>query len=155
MNFLLWIFLFAYSPSINKEHAIVRQYFEKSVNCEIDAINFQNQFDKIKNLPPDVHSAYKGMTYLIISRYKGTWLEKYDNFNVGKSYLENAINTSPNNVEFRFLRHSVQSNTPLFLFYRDEIEVDLKIIEKFISVSSNEIKDKWLFDSIIKYLKNK
>ena len=153
MNFLLWILLIAYSPSINKEHAIVREYFEKSVNCEKDATNFHKQFEKIQNLPPDVHSAYKGMTYLIISRHSGTWIEKYDNFIVGKSYLENAIKTSPNNVEFRFLRHSVQSNTPVFLLYQDEIEADQKIIEQFIAVSSNKTKDTWLFNSIKKYLK--
>jgi Cu/Ag efflux protein CusF len=55
--------------------------------------------------------------------------KKLSSFKEGHKLLEEAINSDPNNVEFRFIRLMVQENAPKFLKYNKNLDEDSQIIK--------------------------
>ena len=59
--------------------------------------------------------------------------EKITIFRTEKNNLERLIKENPNNLHLRYIRLVVQENTPKFLNYFSNIELDKKIINQFLS----------------------
>jgi hypothetical protein len=75
---------------------------------------------------------------------------KFKYFVKGKESLEQAIKKDPRNIEYRFLRLSVQLNTPEFLGYNSNIKEDKLAI--FNGVKT--LTDKDLLERIANYTSN-
>ncbi len=68
--------------------------------------------------------------------------EKKEYFKEGVSLLESAIKVEPSNIEIRYIRLSVQENSPKFLGYHKNIEEDKQfILKNYKSISSAELKE--------------
>src|SRR5690606_30711737 len=64
----------------------------------------------------------KGVATMMMASHVANPFRKLSHFNEGKKMLEEAIRNEPDNLELRFLRLSVQSETPAFLKYKQHIQ---------------------------------
>ncbi|MBX2967581.1 MAG: hypothetical protein KF845_15675 [Cyclobacteriaceae bacterium] len=71
-----------------------------------------------------VYLAYLGGLQTIWANHTINPISKLNTFNEGKKNIEKAVNDEPNNIEIRFVRLSVQKNTPSFLGYNHQIKED-------------------------------
>ncbi len=71
-------------------------------------------------------------------------------FNEGKNTLEKLILEFPNETELRYLRYTIQVNTPAFVGYNKNKQEDREIIFNFL----NSNGDAKLKEHILFYLKN-
>ncbi|MCL7986876.1 hypothetical protein M8998_02860 [Sphingobacterium sp. lm-10] len=74
--------------------------------------------------------AYLGALQTIWANHTNSPISKWKTFQRGKDNLEAAVLQSPNNVEIRLLRYSVQSNCPRFLNYYRDMEGDKSYIQQ-------------------------
>lgn len=85
--------------------------------------------------------AYKAGVTMMMAKYTFLPFGKLKRFNEGKKLLQQAINAGPEEVEIRFLRFSLQSETPGFLGYKDNMESDKDfLLSKFPSLQDAELK---------------
>jgi len=75
---------------------------------------------------------------------------KLSYFRKGRSMLQKAVDTDSANVELRFLRFGLQTNSPGFLGYHDQITTD----KKYLLASLGRLSDMDLKRAILLYLKN-
>lgn len=114
-----------------------------------------NTLEKLEKKPKtSQNKAYTGvLTMKKAGLIKGA-MKKLEMFKDGKEILETEINQHKDNVEYRFLRLSIQEYAPSILHYDDKIEEDKKyIIEKFHTLDKDlklEIKEYTSTSSILK-----
>lgn len=111
-----------------------------------------SEFKSLLNtLPEDpLITGYKGMSEMLAAYHSYNPVVKYASFLKGKDLLESSIKKDPANVELRFLRYTVQSNAPAFLFYNQNIDEDRKFLNDALT---KKIPDKDLLARISEYLK--
>ena len=86
--------------------------------------------------------AYKGAAMALIAREEKKIKDKKSLFTEGVSYVEYAVEKSPNNIEVRFVRLGIQENTPKILKYKANIEEDkLFILKQFKDISSSNLRN--------------
>lgn len=93
-------------------------------------------------------AGYKACATMMMANYVFSPFSKLSHFLRGKKLLEKAIEADRKNTELRFLRFTVQTNTPAFLAYRHEIQED----KLFLIQSVASLTDKNLKQIIISYL---
>jgi hypothetical protein len=74
--------------------------------------------------------AYKGGLIMKKSGYLKSAAKKIATFKAGHKLLESAITKDPNNVEYRFIRLTIQEHAPKILKYNKNIEEDKVLILK-------------------------
>lgn len=62
--------------------------------------------------------------------------KKLQYFSAGKKELEDYIKNNPDDIEGRYVRLLVQSQVPMILGYKGNMQEDKKFIEKHLSTSS-------------------
>lgn len=138
MTFLFIILLntFIANPSISE----VRKLYAVASTDE-------TSFNKLKNLLEKetkrtaILDGYYGSTLMIEANYLVNPFSKLSAFNNGKTILEKAIKTDPNNVELRYLRFTIQSEAPSILNYNANLKEDKKImLEKYKSLTDITLK---------------
>jgi hypothetical protein len=77
-----------------------------------------------------VMTAYLGGLQAIWANHVNNPISKLNTFTKGKKNIELALKKDSNNVEIRYIRLSIQKNTPAFLGYQSEIKMDQQFIEK-------------------------
>ena len=97
-------------------------YYQASKNSS-DADKF---YDLVKDAGTQspLLLGYKGMAEFMKCYHSYNPVSKLNYFYKGKQDLDHAITLTPNNVELRYLRFTVQTNLPPFLNYRSEITSD-------------------------------
>lgn len=80
------------------------------------------------NLP--IRQAYLGGYQTIWANHTFSPISKLKTFKTGKKNIELAIEKAPSNAEIRFIRLSIQKNTPAFLGYQTNIKEDSDFIKK-------------------------
>ena len=106
----------------------VRNLFYRSSTSSIASDSLFDVFENIHNENNAFSNAYKGMSNLMVCYHTYNPYKKIKYFINGKDFLEKAIAKNSMNVEYRFLRLSVQLNTPSFLGYNSNIERDKFVI---------------------------
>jgi hypothetical protein len=82
--------------------------------------------------PGSLINAYKGALLMREANFEKKASVKLAQFKKGKLLLEAEINTSPDNLEYRFLRLIIQENAPVILKYNLQLNEDkTKIIEGY------------------------
>ncbi len=133
MNYLLCMYLFFVFPDPGKSREMdemehVRIHYVKAVTdkdiCKqmIQELSAQEPINSVKK-------AYLGAFKMLWAKHSSNPLAKLSTFNAGKKYIENAVREAPENVEIRFIRLSVQKNSPAFLGYKQQIAHDRRFID--------------------------
>jgi len=129
--------LFAKPPAITE----VRMLYEKAASDEksckmlLDILAPYNE----KNNP--LFSGYKAVATMLMAKYVLSPFSKMSYFNRGKKMLSKSIEADVKNVELRFLRFTLQTNVPSFLFYTDEIKDDkIFILNIYRSNADQDLK---------------
>jgi hypothetical protein len=126
----------------------MRAEFEKASNNEQLANTFLFKLNQLPNLSL-VQQGYKGAITMVSAKFAFNPFAKFDLFNTGKTILTNALLKDNNNIELRFIRFSIQSNTPSFLQYNQYINSD----KQFLLNQLLGLKDIDLKKRITKFLK--
>ncbi|MPT36245.1 MAG: hypothetical protein E2604_14450 [Flavobacterium sp.] len=135
---LVWLLFFSNLTKVahndpNKELDSIRVNYTKAVSdkklCKTMLTQLQTKNGN------SVYLAYRGAFKTIWASHPINPIVKLNAFNKGKKDIENAVKESPDNVEIRFIRLSIQQNCPSFLGYNNEIEQDLQ----FIHANKNSI----------------
>lgn len=82
-----------------------------------------------KNLK-DIELAYYGAFLAIRANHVSNPLDKLKAFKEGKLRIEEAVKSSPNQPEIRFIRLSIQQSIPAILGYHENIEQDRIFLKK-------------------------
>lgn len=142
---LLVVSLFAFkSLNVKEARTAYRAAGEDSTKIE----SFYKLLSTVKKTDKVVLVAYKGASISMLAREKKTIKEKKEGFIEGIELLEYAIKKQPNNIETRFIRLSIQENTPKLLKYKGAISED----KHFILSQFKLIKDKHLKTHIKDYI---
>lgn len=138
---LLSCFLVLLSSSSEHNLSEVRSLF-KSASFDKQACvkliySFKNQA-----LVNPVFTAYKASGLMMNAKYVGNPLDKLSTFSKGKNLLEQTVTKEPSNLEIRFLRLTIQSNSPTFLGYSDAIPRDKKFVLQSVKLETDiELKN--------------
>lgn len=92
------------------------------------ALNLNNLMKEERQTLVPVMLAYRGASSAASAGTVSGVNNKFNYFKLGKADLEQAVRLDPKNPEIRFLRLATQTNTPGFLFYKDNIAEDKKIV---------------------------
>ena len=76
-----------------------------------------------------LQQGYLGAFQMIWAVHVFNPISKLRTFNRGKKKIDEAVMADPDNVEIRIIRLSIQTKSPSFLGYRDNIDEDKKIIQ--------------------------
>ena len=124
--FILYILLGTACNAQSVDLETVRMNYEKAAS---DKKLCQAMIEALRtNTESAVHLAYLGAFQTIWAKHSSNPISKLQTFKKGKRNIEDAVMSKPDNVEIRLLRLSVQSNCPLFLGYKKNIEEDKKFI---------------------------
>lgn len=75
--------------------------------------------------------AYKGALLMKKAGLVKKAKDKLNFFKSGRIYFETAILSDSNNVEYHFLRLTIQEHAPKVVKYSDQLENDRQFIQKF------------------------
>lgn len=142
-NYLLYIFLlFGFQPTTASPY--LDQLREEYASAAKDADLCKKNIDllmKVKN-PTTLQLAYSGAFHAIWADHLSSPLAKLNAFKKGKEQLEKALQKDKDNIEVRFLRLTIQFNSPAMLGYKNNIEQDLALIlENLEQVESVVLKN--------------
>ncbi len=148
MKFILTlIFIMTAGFSQHPEISEVRSLFKEAAEEEKAAEKLLKVTAALKDKEPLMHGYY-GVAQMMMAKHVGNPFKKLSYFNKGKDYFSEAIKADPKNVELRFLRFTVQAETPGFLNYKQNLGEDKRILLSRTSV----LKDKELRQMILAYL---
>ena len=117
-----------------------KEFYDAFASSSLEEVN--SMLSKLENKKTSsLFRAYKGALFMKQSSLLKTPLQKLDVFKKGMQILESEINKFPKNVEYRFLRLSIQENAPKFLNYYKDIENDKEIITKNYKILDEEMKN--------------
>ncbi len=116
-----------------------KEFYDAFASSSLEEVN--SMLSKLENKKPSsLFRAYKGALFMRKSALLKTPLQKLDFFKKGMQTLESEIDKFPKNVEYRFLRLSIQENAPKFLNYYQDIQKDKEIIIKKYNILDKEMK---------------
>lgn len=95
-----------------------------------------------------LHLAYKGAASAMSAGIADGVSDKISRFNAGKKQLEQAVSMDANNAEIRFIRLSVQLETPFFLGYRSATDEDLQVVIKSLQQSKIPVRSSYWQNAI-------
>ena len=134
---ILLAFVFA---STSSELTELRKLYPKAASNKENAEAFYTKTFQIISDDP-VIIGYKGIGFTLKAKYESELAKKKSNFKIGVEMLEGSIQKSPENIELRALRMSIQENSPKFLNYNKNIEEDKKLIISNLLKSNSEVKN--------------
>lgn len=119
----------------------IREQYPKAVeNTEITA-QLDGKLAKVNSPDNAVLLAYKGAVLTLKAKFSRKKSQKKEFFKDGVALIESAIVADPTSVEIRYLRLSVQENSPRFLGYHKNIEEDTQFLLKhYDTISSGAVK---------------
>lgn len=90
-----------------------------------------------KNSENIVIRGYNAAALMVSSKYQINPFKISKIFNEGKVLLEDLISENFDDVELRYLRFTIQLNTPKFVGYNKTIENDRRIITNYLILDLN------------------
>ena len=129
---------FASVPPVN----IVRALYQKAVTDEKACKELAGLIAPSGAQNKPILMGYKASGTMMMAAHVFNPFTKLSYFRRGKQMLEKAISLDSTNVELRFLRFNVQTNTPSFLGYDDCIASDKWfIIGSLSALADVELKE--------------
>lgn len=109
MKPIFWCCFLISSPF--SDYTSIRQTYLKAVNNEADALQLE-KLTKPQSSTDAVIQAYYGSALALKAKYSYNPYNKVVYVRSGSAQLNAAVNKFPQNTEIRFLRYSVEYNTP-------------------------------------------
>ncbi len=144
---ILILLLHFINPNETSELIKIRNLYEQAALNEVAHVNLTNVLINTNYISP-VLTGYDGGNIMIGASYVFNPISKLNKFNKGKKLIEKAIKISPNQIELRYIRFTIQTNLPKFLGYKDNINEDKQFMINHLGLTT----DKDLRDRIISYL---
>ena len=142
MKFLILI-LSAFSlnaQSLNFD--AVRTAYKEAAQDKTKVESFHKSMSRVNTKDNAVLVAYKGASIALLAKQAESVKEKKDGFKEGVALIELANEKSSNNIEVRFVRLSIQENTPKLLKYKGNLEEDkLFILAQFKNIKFSHLKN--------------
>lgn len=139
MKFLVFLLLAFSSALISL--AEVRDSFEQAALSATAAKSFAATLKNVNKGDEPTLVAYKGAALTLVAKFSKQKEEKKLNFRSGVGLIESAVERDPNNIEIRFIRLTIQENTPPFLRYKRNVEEDKALLIKhFGALKSSGLK---------------
>ncbi|MGO3181408.1 MAG: hypothetical protein ACTIJ9_01105 [Aequorivita sp.] len=134
----LFVSLVASAQDLNE----IRSQYREAVSSSETNIKLNEELSNVSSANNPTLSAYKGAALTLKAKYSKSKKEKKEFFKEGVSLIEEAVKADASNLEVRYLRLSVQENSPKFLGYHKNIEEDKELIlDNYTKLSSNELKE--------------
>ena len=138
MKTLLILMVFV-AASISSELTELRKLYPTAASNKENAEAFYLKTTLLNSEEP-LFAGYKGVGLTLKAKYEKELAKKKSNFKKGAELLESSIQKSPENIELRTLRLSVQENSPKILNYNKNIDEDKKLIISNFSKSKSDVK---------------
>lgn len=138
------LFLFSLISIVGNAQDVntLRAQYPEAVESSAITAKMDAELSKVENAGKPVLLAYKGAVLTLKAKFSKKKSEKKEFFKEGVGFIESAVSADGSNIEIRYIRLSVQENSPRFLGYHKNMEEDKKFILKhFNSISSVELKD--------------
>jgi hypothetical protein len=134
-TFILTILFYSFvGQTIDK-----KTYYDTLGSDSLEALNkMMVQVEQEKS--SSLNNAYKGVLIAKKASFTKNAVEKLKSFKEGVRMLEQEIKLHPNLVELRFLRLTLQENTPKILNYKDNINEDVKAISQGYAKLGKDLK---------------
>ena len=148
------IVLFLFFPgllSANDLPQIREEYYAAVVDGKA-AERFYNKLKKINSSDP-ILVAYFGVSQTIKARHAINPYHKLSYLKSGMKRLNSAVAKSPDNLEIRFLRFTLEHHIPSFLGYSQHLEADRKKIVELSRHKKFGAMDKPLLLNLLKFMK--
>lgn len=126
----------------------VRTGFSKAVQEEYSCNALHNCLANNPDTTDAVWMAYHGTVTVTMAKFTPNPFRKYQYFTEGKQLIEKSIKKDPENIELRFLRFTVQDQSPSFLGYN----TDLSNNKKYILDNLEKLPPQRLKKAIINYI---
>jgi len=131
----------------------LRQMYYAAYKNKAAAEQFCRVTENRKSVLP-VQAGYKAMARIMWCNHVDNPYYKLKHFYGGKCELEKAIKQSPDNVELRYLRFAVQTNTPGILNYKDKIAEDRTALVNYLQAKNNKENDPDLYKRISDFMRS-
>jgi len=123
----------------NLDH--IRKTYLESAKSEKNIHKLISTCEKYKSKKDSTIYAYRTVADLMLIKYKYNPLYKLQLFSEYSRKLDLIVINNFNNIEIRFLRYCVQKETPRFLGYNYNLELDYKFIIENIDIQSKELQE--------------
>lgn len=125
----------------------IRQLYTNSISKSTASDNLISYFN---SNPPrnEIELAYEGAGRMVRAKHLFFPHDKLATYNKGKELLETALAKAPLSLEIRYLRFSIQYESPSFLGYKGSMQEDRKMLVEQVS----SVKDPELKSQIINFL---
>jgi hypothetical protein len=146
MNYYFLLCFFALSSILFAQNSDIRTAYRSATESEAKAKDFFKLVEKTTSSDKAEMLAYKGAGMTLLARYEPL-TKRSSKVKAGIKWIDDAIAKSPNNIEVRLIRLSVQENLPKMFKYNTHIEAD----KKFIKDALPKLEDKDLVKMINGY----
>lgn len=126
----------------------VRALYGKAATEESDCKKLLSLLPAYDDANNETLKAYRASATMLSAQYAWSPMTKMSYFKDGREHLQKAVKSDPSNIEIRYLRFTIQTESPSFLGYNDEIPED----KKMLLSSLNSLTDKELKKMIFDYL---
>lgn len=116
--------LLAHSQSLDE----LRLLYRNATESEDNANSFYEQVEHVTQTDKPVMAAYKGAGLMLLARYSKL-SERGSKVREAATWIEDAVERDPKNVELRLIRLSIQENLPRIVRYNQHIDEDRTFIE--------------------------
>lgn len=120
----------------------VRTAYKEAAQDKDKVEAFHKSMTRVAKTDNPVLVAYKGAAIALLAKQQKTIKAKKEGFIEGVTLVEHAIERAPNNIEVRFVRLSIQENTPKLLKYKKNLEEDKQfILAQFKNIKFSHLKN--------------
>ncbi|OYU97684.1 MAG: hypothetical protein CFE21_05170 [Bacteroidetes bacterium B1(2017)] len=123
MGHLLFILTLLLPINPSKELIEMRDHFHHAIKDEKAANSLESSLSQISE-KTSTQQGYEGANKMILAKYATLPTRKYSLYVNGKTLLETAISKDPENIELIYLRFIIQTNSPSFLGYNQNLGSD-------------------------------
>ncbi|GGX25022.1 hypothetical protein [Aquimarina muelleri] len=138
MKFLI-VFISLFFTILSVDLDVIRIAYREAAHDKTKVMALNKQLSAITKANNAALIAYKGAAIALKAKYEKSIKEKKRLFIEGVTYIELAIDKSPNAIEPRFIRIGIQENTPKLLKYKSNIKEDKLFILKEYKTTKPEI----------------
>jgi hypothetical protein len=147
---LFLVSLAVYVSFLIPDLPVVREEYKKAVSSEKVAYRLKDELKAITKDDDKRWVAYKGAVTALTARYQKDSKLRGKTFKEGVELIEYAVQKDSSDIEIRFVRLSVQQNSPKFLKYNKHIAGD----KQFILSNFGEIQSEGLKEYLRSYILN-
>ncbi|WP_026450844.1 hypothetical protein [Aequorivita capsosiphonis] len=141
-SFLIFSILFVSTLANAQDLNEIRAEYPQAVESSEITTKLDVDLANVNATDNPVLVAYKGAILTLTAKFSKGIKHKKEFFKEGVSLIEAAVKADDTNIEIRYLRLSVQENSPKFLGYHEDIEEDKEfILMNYAAVNSKDLKN--------------